>query len=37
MKEGLEPDIKVEVSKDDIENMKDPQLEKAIQVILSNK
>lgn len=36
MNEGLEPDIKVEITKDDIENMKDPQLEKAIQVILNN-
>lgn len=34
MNEGLEPDIKVEITKDDIENMKDPQLEKAMEVIL---
>lgn len=30
---GLDPDIAVEVSKDDIENEKDPQLEKAIEVL----
>jgi len=36
MNDGLEPDIKVEVSKNDIENMKDPQLEKAIETILKN-
>ena len=35
MNEGLEPDIKVEVTKEDIENMKDPQLEKAIQTVSS--
>ncbi|MEK7500545.1 MAG: S41 family peptidase [Patescibacteria group bacterium] len=33
MNDGLEPDVKVEMSKDDIENMKDPQLEKAIEII----
>ncbi|MEK7209574.1 MAG: S41 family peptidase, partial [Patescibacteria group bacterium] len=32
--EGLEPDVKVEVNKDDIENLKDPQLEKAMEIIL---
>lgn len=30
---GLEPDIAVEITKDDIENGKDPQLEKAIEVL----
>ena len=34
MNEGLEPDIKVEITKDDIENLKDPQLEKAIEEVL---
>lgn len=30
---GLEPDIKVETTEEDIENNKDPQLEKAIEVV----
>lgn len=34
MNEGLEPDIKIELKKEDIDNMKDPQLEKAIEEIL---
>ena len=34
MNEGLEPDIKVEITKEDIDNMRDPQLEKAIAEIL---
>ncbi|MFY9493503.1 MAG: S41 family peptidase [Minisyncoccia bacterium] len=33
--EGLEPDIKIEISKEDIENLKDPQLEKAMSIVLS--
>ncbi len=32
--EGLEADIKVELAKEDIENLKDPQLEKAIAEVL---
>ena len=32
--EGLEPDIKIEISKEDIENLKDPQLERAIQEVV---
>ena len=34
MNEGLEPDVKVELKKEDIENLKDPQLEKAIEIIM---
>lgn len=30
---GLEPDIKVEVKKEDIENNKDPQMEKALEIL----
>ena len=30
---GLEPDIKVEITKEDSENNKDTQLEKAIEII----
>ncbi len=37
MNDGLEPDIKVELSKDDVENLKDSQLEKAIQEVLKLK
>ncbi|TSD04728.1 MAG: carboxyl-terminal processing protease, partial [Parcubacteria group bacterium Athens0714_12] len=33
-KQGIEPDIKVELSEDDYNNDKDPQLDKAIEVIL---
>lgn len=36
-KEGLEPDIKVEITKEDAENLKDPQLEKAIEEVLKLK
>ncbi len=32
--EGLEPDVKVEISKEDVENLKDPQLEKAMEIVL---
>ncbi|MBI4118948.1 MAG: S41 family peptidase [Parcubacteria group bacterium] len=32
--EGLEPDVKVEITKEDIDNQKDPQLEKAVEIIL---
>ena len=37
MHEGLEADVKVEFTKDDIENLRDPQLDKAIEVILNSK
>jgi carboxyl-terminal processing protease len=37
MNEGLEPDIKVEFTKDDIENMRDPQLDKAIEEVFKLK
>ena len=37
MNEGLEPDVKVEVKKEDIDNLKDPQLDKAIEIILNSK
>ena len=30
---GIEPDIKIEITKEDIEKEKDPQLEKAIELI----
>lgn len=33
--EGLEPDVKVELKKEDVENLKDPQLEKAMEIITS--
>ncbi len=33
MNEGLEPDVKVDITKDDIDNLKDPQLDKAIEVV----
>jgi len=36
-KEGLEPDIKVEITKEDVENLKDAQLEKAIEEVLKLK
>lgn len=32
-KEGIEPDIKVEINEEDIKNNRDPQLDKAIEVI----
>jgi len=32
-KEGLEPDVKVELTKEDIEAGKDPQMEKAIEIL----
>ncbi|MBI2465750.1 MAG: S41 family peptidase [Candidatus Sungbacteria bacterium] len=32
--EGLEPDIKVEITKEDIEGEKDPQLERSVQEVL---
>ncbi|MDP3764509.1 MAG: S41 family peptidase [bacterium] len=35
MQEGLEPDVKIEFTKDDIDNLKDPQLDKAIEIILT--
>ena len=31
--EGIEPDIKVELTPEDVENKKDPQLEKAVEVL----
>jgi carboxyl-terminal processing protease len=34
MNEGLEPDINIEFTKDDFENLKDPQLDKAIEEVL---
>lgn len=34
MNEGLEPDISVEITKEDFENIRDPQLEKAIEEVL---
>lgn len=37
MNEGLEPDIKVELKKEDIDNMKDSQLDKALEVVLNLK
>ena len=37
MHEGLEADVKVEFTKDDIENLRDPQLDNAIEVILNSK
>jgi len=33
MEEGLEPDVKVEMTKEDYENEKDPQLEKTLELI----
>jgi carboxyl-terminal processing protease len=30
---GLEPDVKVEISEDDLKNQKDPQLQKALEII----
>ena len=30
---GIEPDVKVEMKKEDIENNKDPQLDKAMEII----
>jgi carboxyl-terminal processing protease len=30
---GIEPDIKIEITKEDIEKEKDPQLQKAIEII----
>lgn len=36
-KEGLQPDIEVDLTADDIENMRDPQLEKAIEILLNKK
>lgn len=34
---GLDPDVKVEITKDDVEHGKDPQLDKAIEVLRSGK
>jgi len=34
MNEGLEPDVKVEIKKEDFDNLKDPQLDKAIEEVL---
>ena len=34
-KKGLEPDIEIKISDEDIENKKDPQFEKALEVIKS--
>ena len=31
--EGLEPDIKIEMTREDYEKEKDPQLEKAIEIL----
>lgn len=33
MEEGLEPDVKVELTKEDIENSRDPQLDKALEML----
>ncbi|TSC53352.1 MAG: hypothetical protein LiPW39_315 [Parcubacteria group bacterium LiPW_39] len=33
MEEGLEPDVKVELTKEDIENNRDPQLDKALEML----
>ena len=33
MEEGLEPDVKIELTKDDIENTRDPQLDKALEML----
>ncbi len=33
MDEGLEPDIKVEITKDDIDENRDPQLDKALEIL----
>lgn len=33
-KQGIEPDVKVELSKDDFNNDKDPQLDKAVEMLL---
>ena len=30
---GIEPDIKIEITEEDLQNKKDPQLEKAIEII----
>ena len=32
--EGLEPDVKVEITKENIEGEKDPQLERSVQEVL---
>ena len=34
---GLDPDVKVEITKDDVDHGKDPQLDKAIEVLRSGK
>lgn len=33
-KEGLEPDIKVEITKEDFEKLRDPQMDKAVEILL---
>lgn len=33
MDEGLEPDVKIELTKDDIENSRDPQIDKALEML----
>ncbi|MBI5077177.1 S41 family peptidase [Candidatus Falkowbacteria bacterium] len=34
---GIKPDLEIKITKEDVENQKDPQLEKAVEVLLKNK